>query len=182
MPDVYVVRHGEATAGFSGHRDPGLSNLGLQQARETAARLQSLQPIRIYSSPLQRALETAQALADRWQAEVTIEQRIAEIPSPIHDLSDRSIWLADVMRRTWHDLPKELQDWRTTLIDCVRLQQQDCVMFSHFVAINLLVGEARQLSEVVSFRPKNASVTRIATDGKTLQVIELGDEAQTTVN
>ena len=107
-----------------------------------------------------RAQETAQELANIWDAPITIEDRIAEIPSPIEDLADRTAWLANVMAGEWHDLPPNLKVWREALIDCVVSAPTDCVMFSHFVAINLLVGAANGHAAMVSFRPDNASISR----------------------
>ena len=182
MTTIYFVRHGEAEAGFGTHRDPGLSTLGRTQAVATAKHLAQLDPIPIFSSPLLRAQETAQELANIWDAPITIENRIAEIPSPIEDLTDRTTWLANVMAGVWQDLPPNLRAWREALIDCVVSTQNDCVMFSHFVAINLLVGAANGDAAMVSFRPDNASITRFESDGSTITVLGLGEQAQTKVN
>lgn len=182
MTTVYFVRHGEAAAGFGAHRDPGLSATGRAQAAATAEHLSAMARMPIFSSPLRRAQETAQALADRWDSSITIEERIAEIPSPIDDLTDRSTWLAKVMAGTWHELPPNLKTWREALVDCVVNAERDCVMFSHFVAINLLVGAATNEPAMVSFRPDNASITRFLSVGKTLQVLGFGEQAQTKIN
>ncbi len=182
MTTIYFVRHGEAEAGFGAHRDPGLSELGRNQAIATAKHLATLDPIPIFSSPLLRAQETAQELAKIWDAPITTEERIAEIPSPIEDLTDRTTWLAKVMAGAWHDLPPNLKTWREALIDCVVSAPSDCLMFSHFVAINLLVGAANDNPAMVSFRPDNASITRFESDGSTLSVLGLGEQAQTHVN
>ena len=110
MTTIYFVRHGEAEAGFGSHRDPGLSELGRTQAVATAKHLASVRThIPIFSSPLLRAQETAQELANIWDSPITIEDRIAEIPSPIEDLTDRTTWLANVMAGAWHDLPPNLK-------------------------------------------------------------------------
>ena len=182
MAIIYFVRHGEAAAGFGAHRDPGLSELGVSQADATAKHLAPLGPLPIFSSPLQRAQETAKPLADIWQGSVSIEHRIAEIPSPIDDLTDRSDWLATAMAGTWHDLPDNLKAWRQDLIDCVQEASGDCVMFSHFVALNLLVGAANDDAAMVSFRPDNASITRFTNDDGVLRALSLGEQAQTKVN
>ena len=182
MTTIYFVRHGEAEAGFGAHRDPGLSELGRTQAVATAKHLSSLDPIPIFSSPLLRAQETAQELANFWDSPITIEDRIAEIPSPIEDLTDRTAWLANVMAGEWHDLPPNLKVWREALIDCVVSASTDCVMFSHFVAINLLVGAANGHAAMVSFRPDNASISRFESDGTTLTVLGLGEQARTHIN
>ena len=57
MPGIYMVRHGKAAAGFAGHPDPGLDDLGRSQALATAAALAPLGPLPVYSSPLARARE-----------------------------------------------------------------------------------------------------------------------------
>ena len=182
MANIYFVRHGEAEAGFGSHRDPGLSELGKKQAESTAKHLSNLTPIKLFSSPLARAQETALALAELWQTDFQLEDRIAEIPSPIEDLNDRSQWLATVMGGTWQDLSEELQEWRQRLIDCVINQPNDCVMFSHFVAINILVGAANAADEMVSFRPNNASITTFTNTDGLLKVETLGFEANTHIN
>ena len=182
MVKIHFVRHGEANAGFGAHRDPGLSALGVAQAKQTAVKLAQNEPCQIFSSPLRRAQETASELTRLWTSEVEIEPRIAEIPSPISDLSDRARWLARIMNSSWHELPPDLKQWRSNLIEAVVAQTADCVMFSHFVAINLLVGHANQTPEMVSFRPQNASVTEFETDGVELRLVQLGDQAESRVN
>ena len=182
MPKIYLVRHGEAAAGFGSHRDPGLSELGKKQAEATAQHLAKLKSMPILSSPLQRAWETAQSLATKWDVEVTREERIAEIPSPIQDLNERTTWLAEVMAGTWRQLSPTLIQWRKDLIDCVITQPNDCTMFSHFVAINILVGAANGSEDMVSFRPNNASITTFSNDGGRLVVEQLGLEADSHIN
>lgn len=182
MATVVLVRHGEAAAGFAGHHDPGLSLLGKNQAERTAQELESIGPLPIFSSPLKRAQETAQPLSKLWNTKVEIETRVAEIPSPSDDLSERAEWLQKVMAGTWLELPEDLQAWREELLDCVQRASQDCVMFSHFVAINLLVGAAKDDPRMVVFRPNNASITKFTNDNGNLVVHELGREASTHIN
>lgn len=63
MTRIYLIRHGEsignATRTYLGHTDLGLSDLGLQQAEETARELASVPFSAIYSSDLMRAFDTA---------------------------------------------------------------------------------------------------------------------------
>jgi len=90
MPILFLVRHGKAAAGFDSHVDPGLDALGRMQAIATAKVLERHGPIAIYSSPLARARETALPLIERWGADVVIEPRVSEIPTPSADLADRA--------------------------------------------------------------------------------------------
>ena len=183
MPTILLVRHGQAAAGFGSHRDPGLDDVGQAQAEavaeELAARFE--EPVPIYSSPFKRAQETAAPLARRWGSEVILEPRVAEIPSPTEDLRERARWLRGVMAGKWADLPEELLRWRQQLIDCVLGFESDAVVFCHFIAINVVVGAATGAEELIVFRPDNASVTPIRTDGCRLDCTALGLEARTHV-
>jgi broad specificity phosphatase PhoE len=182
MAKIYLVRHGKAAAGFDGHADPGLDDLGRTQAEAAADLLEGLGPLTIYSSPLARARETAIPLARRWSRDVIIEPRVAEIPSPTDDLAERAAWLREAMAGSWSALGEELQAWRRALIDCVTAMPEDSVVFCHFIAINVAVGGAENDDRLVIFSPDNGSVTTLANDGGQLKVLELGRTAVTRVN
>ena len=182
MATLFLVRHGKAAAGFDGHLDPGLDDLGAQQASATAGILAPHGPIQIYSSPLARARETAAPLTQRWGSEAVIEHRVAEIPSPTDDLAERSAWLGGIMGDEWKNLDQRLHDWRAALVDCLLSMKDDSVIFCHFIAINVAVGAATGDDRMICFRPDNGSITRIANHDGTLRLIELGREAQTHVN
>ena len=177
-----MVRHGRAAAGFDGHIDPGLDKLGAEQAEATAQALAPLGPLPVYSSPLARARETAAPLAERWNTTPMIEPRVAEIPSPTDDLRERARWLGGVMGERWSNLSKELHAWRGAMIDCVTAYTEDCVVFCHFIAINVIVGAATGADAMITFRPDNGSVTKIGVDDGRLSLIALGAEASTRVN
>ena len=65
---IVLVRHGQTEWNrierFRGRADIDLNDVGMQQAEATAARLANLNISAIYSSPMKRALKTAQAAAD----------------------------------------------------------------------------------------------------------------------
>jgi broad specificity phosphatase PhoE len=184
MPTIYLVRHGHAAAGFDAHRNPGLDDVGRQQAQATAKRLNAQLDRRlpIYSSPLARARQTADALAALWQAQVSSAPQVAEIPSPSTDLRERAAWLRGVMASRWSEQPQELLAWRRDMLDWVLGLPSDAVVFSHFVAINVIAGAAAGDDAVIVFRPDYASVTRIGTAGDALKLLGFGAEADTRVN
>lgn len=181
MATIYLVRHGKAAAGWDGDLDPGLNEAGRRQAEATADVLEPLGPLPIYSSPMLRAQETAQALARRWDSDVVLEPRVSEIPSPSLDLEARAAWLRRAMAGTWSDLDADLRRWRRALLDCVLAIPEDSVVFCHYIAINVIVGAASGDDRLVVFAPDNASVTRVRTDGGRLTVVELGSTATTEV-
>ena len=67
MTTILLARHGETDwnreGRFQGHADPPLNATGHAQAAELAAELKDVELAAVYSSPLRRALETAQRVA-----------------------------------------------------------------------------------------------------------------------
>jgi broad specificity phosphatase PhoE len=182
MATIFLVRHGRAAAGFDTHIDPGLDALGQTQATGVATHLAPRGPLHIYSSPLARAWQTAQPLAERWGIEPIVEHRVAEIPSPMDDLAQRSAWLREVMQGRWRAQSADLQRWRDELVQCLLEIREDSVVFCHFVAINVAVGAATSDDRVVCFRPDNGSITRLANNDGQLRMIELGRQGDTRIN
>ncbi len=182
MATIYMVRHGQAQADAANPRDPGLDETGRRQAAATAQALRTQGPLPIYSSPFARAQETAAALADFWQAKIITEPRVSEIPFPTEDLAERFRWLRQAMAGNWASLGGELLAWRRRLVDCVANLETDCVVFCHFIAINVAVGAAQQDDRLVVFHPDNASVTTFTNDGGKLRLADLGREAATKIN
>ncbi len=182
MARLTMVRHGRASANFGDALDPGLDELGREQARVTAKRLAPSGPLTIISSPLKRARETAQPLAEMWKCEPVIEEAVAEIPSSAHSLAERAQWLRGFMAGSWRDAPMELAQWRKNAIAALIALSEDAVIFSHFIAINVAAGAALGDGRVVVFSPDNCSVTIFENSGGRLTLIEQGHEAATKVN
>lgn len=183
MTRLYLVRHGRAAAGFGEAMNPGLEPSGREQAREAARKLAPLGPLNILTSPLARARQTARPLAALWTRVPVIEPAIAEIPSPKGmALAERAAWLRKLMAGTWQDAPPALANWREAVFVKLISQNQDAVIFSHFIAINAAVGVALDDDRVVVFSPDNCSVTVIDVEYETLRLVEKGHEAQTQVN
>ena len=182
MARIYLVRHGKAAAGFGGHPDPGLDPLGRSQAEAAADYLAPKGPLPVLSSPLARAMETATPLAERWSTRIVVEPRVAEIPSPTDDLTERARWLRGIMGGRWSDLEAPLRAWRQALIDCLCALEEDSAVFCHFIAINVAVGAARGDDRLVVFSPDNGSITTLSNAAGRLDVLELGRTAITQVN
>jgi broad specificity phosphatase PhoE len=189
MARLHLVRHAKPSAIWGEDPDPGLDPLGESQAETTAAQLAALTQRPIYSSPLRRCRETAAPLARLWQSEPAILRAVAEIPSPPGlDATTRRAWLTTAMGSTWTDLHEnappgsgDYLQWRHDLIRALVSLEHDCVIYSHYIAINVAVGAATNRQDVICFRPDHASVTILETRGDALALVELGREAATSV-
>ncbi|HEY4939896.1 MAG TPA: histidine phosphatase family protein [Rhizomicrobium sp.] len=181
MPRIFMVRHGRAAAGFGEDMDPGLDDLGRSQAEAAAERLKALGPRLILSSPLKRAQETAIPLAKIWARTPVIEHAVAEIPSPSGmSLEERVVWLRKLMAGSWRDVTPELAQWREACIATVAGLKENAVIFSHYVAINVVFGAATADDRVVAFSPENCSITSFDNEGGKLRLLDKGSEASLT--
>lgn len=181
---LYLVRHGRASAGWDTDLDPGLDDAGRLQAEETAHRLSNLAPVPIVSSPLRRCQETASFLARSWSdALIAIEPRVAEIPSPPGmPMSERVTWLRAAMSGSWTDLGDEYWRFRHDIMTYVSGLRRDTVIFSHFIAINAVIGVCLGDDRVVIDSLDNASVTIVDVDRNgRLHLIERGRIANTLI-
>jgi broad specificity phosphatase PhoE len=83
MTRLVLIRHGETEwnveGRYQGQADPPLNAKGLSQALELAEKLDGLPLDVVYSSPLLRALETAEILAERQGIALHLEARFMEI-------------------------------------------------------------------------------------------------------
>jgi len=181
MAKLYLVRHGKATAGWGMEKDPGLDDLGHAQAKAAALTLAPLGPLSIITSPLARTRQTSKPLAKIWEIEPQVEKRVGEIRFPSENSANRVKWLKKIMVDRWPNLDQDLQQWRRETIETLCACEADCVVFSHFIAINAAVGHATGDDRVVSFRPDNCSITIMETGENTLILLERGAEAVTEV-
>lgn len=180
MARLYLVRHGRAAAAYGESHDPGLDERGHKQADVVAARLAPLGPLPIRTSPLKRTRETAAPLASLWKAKPTVDEAVAEIPSPGLAVPERAQWLRGLMQGSWHAVGPQLAAWREAVIADLAAVQSDTVIFSHYIAINVAAGAALGDDRVVVFSPDNCSVTVLETGNGALSLVEKGHEAEKT--
>lgn len=181
--DIYLVRHGEAAARWGEASDPGLSELGIEQAHQAAAYLAPRLPAaaQLRSSPLARAQQTARPLADTLAAQFVIEQAFREIPSPV-PLAQRQAWLRQFMRERWDTQEPALQAWRDTAFNTLLEMQAPTVVFTHFLVINAIVGRLQGHAATLCFWPDNGSITQLRRTDQGLELVALGAEVRTRVN
>ncbi|MAN75554.1 MAG: histidine phosphatase family protein [Henriciella sp.] len=177
---IYLVRHGEAEAGWGTSPDPGLSALGLKQAEAVAEQLASQPVNQILASPMRRCQETSRPFAGQSGLQVSTEPAVTEIPTP-DGLDDRVDWLRGFMAGTWDAAPPVVADWREALVGKLASIENHTVVFTHFIAINTIVGHLSGSDAVTSFRPGHCSVTKLQRENDVLRIVERGSEAATRV-
>src|SRR5258708_9631046 len=89
VTEVWLVRHADCYFEMSDRTDPPLSSIGRDQAARLAKRLERTEHAAVYSSPYQRAIETAKAIG----YDVQVDDRLLQMalqandhgPLPLHD-------------------------------------------------------------------------------------------------
>ena len=181
MTTIYLIRHGQAEAGWNMQHDPGLSDTGRQQASEAARALADRGPLPIVVSPLRRTRETAHEFEMKWRRPAVVDSRVAEIPSQGMTLEERGEWLKGLVKRRWDDLDQVVQDWRGAAIQSLLEISQDTVVVTHFMIVNAVVSWATGDGRVVNFHPLPGSRTTLERVGDALNVVELGDSGSSRV-
>jgi 2,3-bisphosphoglycerate-dependent phosphoglycerate mutase len=97
VTEIWLVRHADCYYEMADRTDPPLSSIGRDQAARLAKRLERMEHAAIYSSPYQRAIETAKAIGH----DVQVDDRLVEMELEVND--DGSLDLreppADVLDR-----------------------------------------------------------------------------------
>jgi broad specificity phosphatase PhoE len=119
-----------------------------------------------------------------WTREALPLPAVAEIPSPPLGVAERAQWLAAGMQGTWAQLqaasPKGSPDygaWRRKLLERLQEFEGDTVIYSHYIAINVVIGAALNNERVINFRPGHASITEIDVRNGRFEIRQLGKEA-----
>jgi broad specificity phosphatase PhoE len=183
---IALVRHGRASAGWDTALDPALDDLGRKQAEEAAKKLELIfggQKVQIISSPLLRCQQTAQPFAELRKVQVRVCAEVAEIPSPSgFEISGRVDWLRTAMQGTWSDLGGEYVEFRDSVVKFLRSLESNTVIFSHFVAINAIIGSLLSDDRLVIRSLDNCSITLLDRDSAgNLRIAQTGHEADTLI-
>lgn len=113
---MILLRHGEsetnairaATGENAEIRDPSLTDLGREQVHRRAKTLTSLPLTAIWSSPLTRALQTSEILAEHLGLPVTVTPLVAERCAWPSDIgTETSVLQGRWHRFTFHPMPEQ---------------------------------------------------------------------------
>ena len=202
MTDILLIRHGETAWNrmrrMQGHIDIGLNDEGQRQARSLARALQSERPAAIYASDLQRARDTAQAVADMHQLPVHIDSALRErcygaFEGLMYDeISIQypeafALWQSrdpQVRFLAGEREAETLEEFHQRSVDVVtRIAQQHpdqrIVIVTHGGVLDCLYRTAHDLSITSprDFAILNAAINRLHWDGHKFRVLQWGDAA-----
>ncbi len=196
MVKIYLVRHGEATEGWTS-QDPPLSELGKSQAQSLVTFVSStfdessINNINFISSPLNRCKETASLALEKMYSGIIINDSFRELPSPTLDLEKRVNWLRRVLPLTWSELLKDketidsgvnFKEWKKNIMSNIYSLKKDTIIFTHFVVINAVIGEILKSNKIINFQPANCSITEISKINGKLKIVKLGKSLESKVN
>ena len=180
---IILVRHGEASAGWSVHPDPGLSAQGQEQAENSGKSLiNEMSGYQLLSSPKKRAVETMKIMSKGNKNSFELDARFIEIPSGNIDANKKKEWLVRIFTTPIEELPEAVKEWRNKLINWLKTAKGNFIVTTHFMVINALVSHITCNDVISYFHPDYASRTEIfIKNGKLTQLI-LGDDKKTVIN
>ncbi|MBN1692427.1 MAG: histidine phosphatase family protein [Dehalococcoidales bacterium] len=186
MPEIILIRHGEtqynAKETFRGRADVPLNENGLEQAQLLSEYLTDDKIDVVYSSPLKRAVKTAEIIAAPHRLKVNVVENLNDI-----DCGQwQGLTLEEVQEKyeeiyqDWLDTPEQvrlpggesLEDVRSRVLPFVqdavmRYGEGKIVFVSHRVVNKVLICALLRLdnSSFWSFKMDTAAITRFTFDG-----------------
>ena len=144
---LHLVRHGEVEnpKGVVYGRLPGfnLSERGERQAKESSRRLQDADVAVVWSSPLERAQQTAGMIAEPHDLEVVTDDRLLESDTTLEGLTRDLLHFFRTPKQWWHFRNPMRPSWgesfasiRARMLDAIReatagAEGRDAVLVSH---------------------------------------------------
>tara|TARA_B100000287_G_scaffold434876_1_gene500753 strand:- start:678 stop:1238 length:561 start_codon:yes stop_codon:yes gene_type:complete len=180
---IILVRHGEASAAWSTHPDPGLSKLGCLQVENTRKSLINQIPLyKLISSPKKRAVETMELISLKKKYSFEVDNRFIEIPSENIAVEIKQDWLMGIFEAPIKDLPKTVKNWRNNLSAWIDNANGNFIVTTHFMVINTLISYLTNSKSISYFHPDYASKTEIFLNNGKLTKLILGDKKKTEIN
>ena len=180
---IILVRHGEASAGWATHPDPGLSKKGQLQAKITGDDLiDKISCYQLCSSPKKRALETMEIINHENRYPVEVNSHFIEIPSDNIDKNKKNDWLGYIFTCPIGELPSAVKEWRDNLVRWLQNAEGNYIITTHFMVINALVSYIFDNDVISYFQPNYASRTEIFIKNEELVQLILGDDKKTVIN
>jgi alpha-ribazole phosphatase len=196
MLEIILVRHGETASNaaetFRGRADVPLNETGLKQAQLLGSYLSTEKIKVVYSSPLQRAVKTAEAIAAPHKLKVKLIENLNDI-----DCGEwEGLTLKEVKERyediyqDWVDTPEQvrlpggegLEDVRSRVFPFVkdavtRARDGKIVLVSHRAVNKVLICALLGLDNSFfwNFKLDTGAITRFSFDGKKVVLVKHND-------
>lgn len=175
---MMAVRHGQSefnviygkTRKDPGIRDPRLTEVGKQQARDAAETLRPFGLTRIVASPYWRTLETAELIAEALDLPITVNPVVGEhaaftsdLGTPTSTLRERftHVEFTGLEENWWPDFIEELHHvdgrarvFRTWAKECT--PRHDVLIVSHWGFLRALTGHEMPNCGILRFDPDSA--------------------------
>jgi broad specificity phosphatase PhoE len=186
MTELWLVRHGQTdwnvVRRFQGSSDTLLNETGIAQAQTLAATLNGLAFAALYSSPLQRAHQTAEVLAGQLHMDIQLDDGLVEASHGDWEgmlwtdikvlypelLAQRSIDPVNTRPPGDGENVAEVAKRMTAAATRIaqRHPQEKVLIASHGLSLAALICCARGVSlhEVFNYIPKNTQVEKITWD------------------
>lgn len=189
--ELVMVRHGlpERVLGADGPADPGLRSEGRSQGERLAAHLAAEQIDAIYSSPLRRALETAELTARRLGLSVRVIDDLAEVDRysssyiPMEELRrDPDLWTV-LAASAGRDGAETREGFRKRVIAAIEgivetNPGRRVVVVSHGAVMNTYLGHILGIDRELWFEPRYASISRVLASRRGHRNVDSLNEAQ----
>jgi 2,3-bisphosphoglycerate-dependent phosphoglycerate mutase len=174
--ELLFVRHGlpERIDDAGGPADPGLASEGRDQAGKLAAALTGFPIDAVYTSPMQRARETAAPLALALGRDAAVDDDLMEFDRdltyyvPIEELrgSNDPRWAELVTEWTSVESEDERQAFRLRVVTAVeriveRHPSQRVAVVCHGGVINAYLSHVLRIDQTLFFEPGYASISRV---------------------
>ncbi|MGB0651808.1 MAG: histidine phosphatase family protein [Thermoplasmatota archaeon] len=200
MPSLYVIRHGQTTHNAQGiiqgpRIDSHLSDLGQQQARAVGSALTTVGLDAVYTSPLSRARQTAQAIVDQHPHQPALQVAAEAYELDYGDYSGR------IYQEVRDDIAQILDAWQMGFPDQMfpggesavlaqvrlrpladRLRQEalehDVALVAHGrinrVFLSMVTGAG--LGGLERFPQANANITELAVRADGVELVRVNDQ------
>lgn len=187
---LVLIRHGRPDEEHVERpHDPPLRADGWQQARAVAALLAGQGITRIVSSPLKRANQTAEPLAERLGLPIEILDGWAEADRHVSRYRSTETlralgeaewqrFLMDPVRYLGGDPQSFRADVLAALAAMIAEGDREAhvAVFTHGLPINLVLSHVLGLERIVHFTPGYGSITRLrARDARTIEVVSVNE-------
>jgi 2,3-bisphosphoglycerate-dependent phosphoglycerate mutase len=175
--DLLLIRHAEPVRieAETGIADPPLTEAGVEQARRLAAWLAAERIDHIATSPLQRARQTAEPVAEHFGLEPETVEGIAEFDAeassyiPMEEMrANRDPRLAAMVEGRWEELgsmvePEAFRAGAVSTIDGIAAAHpgRRVAVVCHGAVINVYLGDVIGTDRLLWFEPHYTSISRV---------------------